>query len=161
MVDISNLDERTKADTGVWVDMLHPETLEPITGEDDKGETITAQMLIFGQAGRDVQDKLHEAAKAKVSVTDNEPKSMKKAHETLVESALIYVGGFRNLDANGEDLSDVKHVARVLDMTFPRMEIKEGSIVTVEGPQFVMANKPFALQAIEAASKQGLLLGND
>jgi len=159
-VNIANLDERSKADKGVWVDMCHPETLEPLTSEEE-GATIVAQMLIFGQAGRDVQDKLHEMAKVKASSDNaNEPDSMKKAHETLIETASVYIGGFRNLSDNTGDLSDVSNVHRVLDMTFPRMEIVEGSVVNSGGPKFRMANKPFALQAIEAASKQGELLGN-
>lgn len=157
MVDITNLDERSKADEGVWTDMLHPETLDVL--QDDDGNV--AQMLIFGQAGRVVQDKLHKIAKNKASKKDDEPQSMKKAHETLVESALVYIGGFRNLTAGDDDLSDVSNARRVLDMTFPRMEVEEGSALSVSGPKFKMANKPFALQAIEAASKQGKLLGND
>ena len=155
MVDITNLDVRSKADEGVWTPMLHPETLEPLT--DDDGNA--AEMLIFGQAGRKVQQRLHELQQQKA--TSTETPSMKTAHETHVKQALVYVGGFRNLEANGEDLSDVKHAERIFDMTFPRMEIVPGSNVKTTGPEFRMANKPFALQAIEAAAKQGETLGND
>jgi len=161
MVNISNLDERSKADQGTWIDMFHPETGEPLTSTAEGGATITAQMLIYGQAGRDVQDRLHELAKAKAAIEDDEPQSMKKAHETLCETAAIYIGGFRNVESNEGDLSDVSNVQKVLDMTFPRMELVPGSAVAAGGPKFQMANKPFALQAIEAASKQGKLLGNE
>lgn len=161
MVNISELDERSKADKGTWIDMLHPETQEPLTAKDEAtGETVTAQMLIYGQAGRDVQDQLHEMAKAKAASKDEEPQSMKKAHEQLVETASVYIGGFRNVSSNEGDLSDASNVKKVLDMTFPRMEIVEGSALNAGGPKFRMANKPFALQAIEAASQQGKLLGN-
>lgn len=161
MIDISGLDERTKADEGEWVDMLHPETGDPITGKGKDGKEVTAQMLIFGQAGREVQDKLHEIQKSRAGKKDNEPRTMKRSHDDLVAQAVVYIGGFRNLEANGEDLSDASNARRVLDMTFPRMELIEGSAASINGPQFKMANTPFAVQAINAASKQGEALGNE
>ena len=152
-MDFSKFDERTKADRGEWVDMLDPETLEPLM---DEGKP--AQMLILGQAGNRVQDALHDRAVAGAGKTKEDVVSMKKTHQELVATASIYIGGFRNVEINGEDMSDASNAERVLDLTFPRMEIIDGSAASVGGPRFAMANKPFAVQAIEAGGRQGALL---
>lgn len=160
MIDISGLDERAIADKGEWIDLKHPETGEPITGTDKNGEPITAQVLVFGRASHDVQDQLHEMQKERAAKTDDEPPSIKRSHEDFVRQAVIYIGGFRNLESDGEDLSDKTHAARVMDMTFPRMKIVDGSAATPGGIRFELANKPWAIQVIDAAGKQRELVGN-
>lgn len=158
-MDFLKFDERTRADEGVWVDMMHPNTGEPLI--EDNGEPV--QVHVRGSASRIVQQSLHDHAQRE-SKNKTEKQSMEGVHQKLMSAAKPLIIGFKNVYL-GDVAVDASTAGKFLDLTFPQMGIKQdedGNKVKNPDGSFVyeMVNKPFAVQIIEASSDHDRFLGN-
>jgi len=149
MADFSKFDQRSNSDKGVWFDILHPFSGDPIS---EGGKA--SRFLIRGAASREAQGKLREAEKAAVkSSGDDEVKNMAQAHEMMINVAVPFIVDFENVEIEGKKLTGSdEDVRRFLDMTYPVMSL------TPDG--YELANNPFAKQAIDNVAKHEAFLGN-
>lgn len=152
-MDFKKFDERSRADAGVWLELLNPETLEPLVNEDGS----IPRALVRGSASRAVQQSLHDRAQNEAK-NKSEKQSLEGAHRKLIEAAKPLVLDFKNITLNDKPVT-VKDCETLFDLTFPRMDAvtdDNGSVLKYE-----MKNKPFAVQIIEASTSHDRYLGNE
>ena len=149
MADFSKFDQRSNSDKGVWFDILHPASGDPIS----EGGKVS-RFLIRGAASREAQRELREAEKAAVkSSGDDEVQNMDQVHEMMINAAVPFIVDFENVEIEGKKLTGAEEdVRRFLDLTYPVMS------PTPDG--YELANNPFAKQAIDNVAKHEAFLGN-
>ena len=168
-MDFSKFDQRAHAETGVFLALCDPYTKAPIgKGDDAPG------FVIRGMAARSTQAKLAELQKAaKDSAGEEDAEAaMEMLHQRLIDSAMTYIIEARNIEIEGKPVSGESDIRRVLDMTFPDMQIvkdsdgntvttttkdKDGKAITV--PKFDLVNEPFAQQVIKNAENGARFFG--
>lgn len=156
-MEFSKFDKRSAADAGYRKVLLDPDTQQPLGDGDDAPVAI-----VRGYASRTAQQRLKDITKKKPKGDD--AASMEDFHRSMIDTALVYLIGFENVEIDGKPVADEAGYRKVLDMTFPEMRVKAdayGEPVMREGkdgamvPEFEPVNKPFATQIIEAASEMG------
>jgi hypothetical protein len=148
-MDFAKFDMRGKAEEGRAFPILHPETLEPLS---EGGKE--ARFIIRGSASASVQEAqralLAQAAKGEQS---EETPTFGWLHDSTMKSAIPLIIGFENVEVDGKALS-VEDVPAFLNLVFPRV------VKDPESGKFKIANKTFAMQALERSAELDALLGN-
>lgn len=162
-MDFSKFDNRAAAETGIRLELVDPDTGEPITNDKGKPCAVTVR----GVASRTVQAAIRARQKARVKKADGkkpDDRIMEDVHDEMCDAAAPLIVSFENIERDGKACVVPDDVEWFLDLTFPIMglvEDEDGDPVLVNGePKFEMKNNPFAKQITEAASKMRAASGN-
>lgn len=163
-MDFNKFDSRARAEAGVPMPILDPNTGEAIT---DGGKPCL--VIVRGTASRSMQAKMREKQKAAMAKKpkdgeDDEARVMEDIHMQLCEAAAPFIVGFENMERDGRPMT-VEDAEWFLDLSFPEMGAKEDEngdmLMGKDGkPSFEMKNNPFAKQIGDYAGKQANFLGN-
>jgi len=167
-MDFQKFNSRAHAEAGARMQVMDPDTREPIEG---------AFVLVRGVASPTIQSaqrKLQldrmKARKSKVGETPD--RIMEDSHNELVDSAIPFIAGFEGVEYEGRKLTD-DDAREFLDWTFPAMgvvkdangdpveiEVKDEKGAIVKVPKFELKNLPFAKQIADFAGNQANFLQN-
>lgn len=162
-MDLSHLNQRKAAEVLFPVYLCHPATRERLDDDNDTSPTI----WVRGAASKVVDKKLAEIAKQKKTHRkEDEARSMSATvQKLLVDSAMVYVEKWENIELDGVPVETEKQLREVLDMTVVDMEHEEdddgNKIYLQDGktPKYRIANYPFAKQIVDAAEEGDNFLG--
>lgn len=148
-MDFAKFDARGKAEAGRAFAICHPETLEPLI-EDGK----EAKFIVRGNASPSVQEAQKQALVLFAQGADDDtPFTFERLHQTTVDSALVFLAGFENVELNGEPVT-MENARAFLNLVFPRV------VKNDETGKYTVANKTFAVQVLERAAELDAILGN-
>lgn len=153
-MDFSKFDARERSETGHPVDLVYPDTGEPII--DDSG--AHCRVLVYGPASRKIQAETRKLRLAAMQAKDDVAKGIIVAedfHSQLNETAALYIAGFENVSRGDTPCTTSKEDLQwFFDRGFPLFGQK------ADGSGMELKNRPFALQVVEAANALGETLGN-
>ena len=185
-MDFNKFDNRKKAEQGSPLQLLDPDTREPITSGGKP-----CRVIVRGTISKQVQSSIRQRLREQV-VQENktiagetaEAKALRKAdikvmedvHQEAVESTLPFVMGFENIERGGEPLdpNNEDDVRWLLNLTFPVIgpelddkgeplmdEVEDDETKKmVKRPKLKVMNLPFTKQVQDFAAKLGSEMGN-
>ncbi|WP_406646854.1 hypothetical protein QEZ52_00275 [Aliisedimentitalea scapharcae] len=168
-MDMSVFNGRKRAEDGIFLQLRHPFTDEPI---EEKGEPVG--FVVRGSAAPSVQARLKEMQKKVESADDDEDRDalMEAMHSAQIEGAMPFIISARNMELGDKPVETEEQIREILNMTFPQMDfakdadgnvrqvvVKDDEGNETRAPQFDITNKTFAQQVIDAAQDGARFLG--
>jgi hypothetical protein len=180
-MDFNKFDNRARAEQGYPLQLLDPETREPLTHQ-GKPCLVYIRGTISSVVQGAIRQKLKEqvVAENRVIVGESpEAKALRKTpvfvmedvHKDAVETTIPYVIRLENIPRGAAVLESTSEddIRWLLNLTFPVVKQdkdSDGNLVFEDGeggkrPKLSVVNLPFTKQIQDAASDLGTTLGND
>lgn len=165
-MDFQKFNGRAHAEAGARMQILDPNTREPVDG---------AFVMVRGVASPTIQSaqrkfQLDRMKARKNGKADAPDMVMEDAHNDLVDAAIPFIAGFEGVEYDGRKLT-VENAREFLDWTFPAMgivtdangdpvegETKDSKGEIVKVPKYELKNLPFAKQIGDFAGEQSNFL---
>ena len=149
-MDFSKFDNRKAADEGRWMQVVDPNTLEPLVSDDGK----PCRVKVLGVASHAIQDAQRAVQRAamKAPKPEDDARVLEDIHDESVKAAAPFIVGFENVERGGKPAT-AEDAEWFLGLTFPIMTAKiiDGEI------KFETKNRTFAKQVTEFASGDDFL----
>ena len=165
-MDFKNLNNRARAEAGARMQILDPDTRQPIEG---------AFVVVRGVASPTIQTaqraRAQERMRARKSgAADSADRVMEDAHNEMMDAAMPFIAELIGVEYDGRKLTDTD-AREFLNWSFPDMGVvkdADGEPVMVETkggtvmvPKFELKNLPFAKQVADFAGEQSNFLASD
>jgi len=165
-MDFKGLNNRARAEAGARMQILDPDTRQPIEG---------AFVVVRGVASPTIQTaqraRAQERMRARKSgAADSADRVMEDAHNEMMDAAMPFIAELIGVEYDGRKLTDTD-AREFLNWSFPDMGVvkdADGEPVMVETkggtvmvPKFELKNLPFAKQVADFAGEQSNFLASD
>ena len=167
-MDFKSLNNRERAEAGARMQILDPDTRQPIDGTFVVVRGVASPTIQTAQRAR-AQERMRTR---KSGAADSADRVMEDAHNEMMDAALPFIAELIGVEYDGRKLTEAD-AREFLNWSFPDMgvvkdddgdpvmvETKDAKGSTVMVPKFELKNLPFAKQVADFAGEQSNFLAS-